>query len=462
MKISLNPLRWFPKEELSSNCSSDKIQAFQSYYEQKIAKTMWDFQSYWLVWNILSEKFFVKQKPFEECILSVWEDKMEKSWKDTVQQMTNSDIYCILSETLGNEDFTERERKNWVDRLVYKLKGDIIKENLGNVELLDYEDIFIEAINNGDRDFIRFILNEWKLFTKKSMDVLINTDWWDSSWKYQRWEVVWEYLEKFQWVNYQEIANKLIEARWWRVVWKYLEKFLWVNHQEIVDKLIETGQWRVVWEYLEKFQWVNHQKIANKLIETGQWDVVIEYLRKFQLTDYQEIVIKLIEVWKSYDLYQLNCREELPWLKYQEIVDKLIEVWQWWIVIECKNIFKRVNRQKTLDILSRSEKPSSLMKYLKLFPWKHQRILNGLNLDDKGDLIAIESNIDDIECLLSQEMAEKMCEYEINRWSLNFMIEKRDKFEKFSPKIAQIFILHGFVDVVLENPEKFWLKKEIA
>ena len=83
-----------------------------------------------------------------------------------------------------------------------------------------------------------------------------------------------------QWVN------AFIEAGRWEFVANNLDKFEWLDGNEIANKLIKVGEWKAVAENLDKFKGLDHNEIANWLIETRYWRAVVNNLNKFKRIDY--------------------------------------------------------------------------------------------------------------------------------------------------------------------------------
>lgn len=386
----------------------------KQYYKQKILQIIEEFQSYWEPWNQLSEIFFEKQRCIEKCLMSIYEGKKEKIWEDEMQQFNGNKTLCHI---LNNLEFINGGKI--LDKLIWELKWFVIKENWNNLHIPNYDDMYIVAANK-DYEFAKFILKRWKWFTEITLkEVLRNFDIW----------LIWEYLENFQ-----------------------------INHQIIAMILIESRNCYVLCKYFEKFQLKNHQELAVKIIESGGWYSLCENIEKFQIRDYQEIALKLVEMRCWYKL--CDNLEKFPWVDHQAIVDKLIEVWEWKIVLYNKEKFSWVDRQKVSEILCRQLDVEYLLYRLKKLKWMHQLIIDRIDLNNWMHLDTLGKNIRKVECLLSAEVAEKMCENK-RCWDelIEVVAKNEDKFESFNPKIAEIFILSWYQDLVSKKPEKFWLRK---
>ena len=73
------------------------------------------------------------------------------------------------------------------------------------------------------------------------------------------------------------------------IVEKYGFTKQWVN------AFIEAGRWEFVANNLDKFEWLDGNEIANKLIKVEEWKAVAENLDKFKDLD-QEIAKMLIQI----------------------------------------------------------------------------------------------------------------------------------------------------------------------
>ena len=63
-------------------------------------------------------------------------------------------------------------------------------------------------------------------------------------------------LEKFEWLDHQDLASILIDKWFCDSVAKNLEKFEWLLNKEIAEKLIMFWEWDSVIKSLEKFIWI--------------------------------------------------------------------------------------------------------------------------------------------------------------------------------------------------------------
>jgi len=104
-----------------------------------------------------------------------------------------------------------------------------------------------------------------------------------------------EHLEKFQGLDYHDVALKLIKARAGRSVANNLEKFGDLDRHELALELIEAGNGSDILSYFEKFQGLDHCELALKLIEAGEARRVGNYLANFRGLD-RDIALKLVKM----------------------------------------------------------------------------------------------------------------------------------------------------------------------
>ncbi|MEK7583680.1 MAG: hypothetical protein AAB490_00410 [Patescibacteria group bacterium] len=104
-------------------------------------------------------------------------------------------------------------------------------------------------------------------------------------------------LQYFQNLDPQIIIDLLIEGKKYKgeLITHNLDKFEGLNHQEIALKLIGAKKgWEVV-ESLERFENLDRHAIAMAFIATGQFAPLAAHLNKFEGLNHQEIALKIIE-----------------------------------------------------------------------------------------------------------------------------------------------------------------------
>jgi len=68
-------------------------------------------------------------------------------------------------------------------------------------------------------------------------------------------------LEKFEWLNHQELAERLIEYELADIVAQKIEKFIWVDHKKLAELIVKSGYWGEVIMNIENFPWVTENDI---------------------------------------------------------------------------------------------------------------------------------------------------------------------------------------------------------
>ena len=144
----------------------------------------------------------------------------------------------------------------------------------------------------------------------------------------------------------QEIAIKLIEAgknkgdgyNHVETVVRSLNKFEAIDFNEIALKLIDVGASKTVVENIDKFSGLG-QEVALKLIEGGLGEWVIKNTDKFQGIVYQSVVIKLIESGQSNLIFQYE--------------DKFKELYPEFVVLK---EFQEAVKKRVIDVLIKSVK----------------------------------------------------------------------------------------------------------
>ena len=168
------------------------------------------------------------------------------------------------------------EQQKYRDELANNLKAD---RALGEVGKLLAEDRIKQAQKSEE-----YIVEKYG-FTKQWVNAFIEAG---------RWEFVANNLDKFEWLDGNEIANKLIKVGEWKAVAENLDKFEWLD-QKTAEILIKASYWRAVVNNLNKFKRIDYNEIANSLIKTRYWRSLAENLDKFKDLD-QEIAKMLIQI----------------------------------------------------------------------------------------------------------------------------------------------------------------------
>ncbi|MGB0925203.1 MAG: hypothetical protein ACPGTS_00665, partial [Minisyncoccia bacterium] len=103
-----------------------------------------------------------------------------------------------------------------------------------------------------------------------------------------------ENFEDFQGLDYNYIANKLIEVGEGKILLSYLRKFQGLDYNDIACRLIDLGHANSVLEYIENILDIDSVKIVTKLIDAGKLEEIVKKLGIFSNLNL-EIAIKIIE-----------------------------------------------------------------------------------------------------------------------------------------------------------------------
>ena len=389
----------------------------QQDYRARLVQTLESFRQYWKSWDCLAEVLLKSEKITEDYLSTMWED--EKFGWDELKKFGHRNINLV---------FKYREKFQWItypefiDYLIscgnYRFE-DFLKY-LDNFKWLNYEDTLIRIHGQyRNRNFTEKLIEKGSWFTVKTIEMLIDDN---------KWDIVVNHIDKFEWITHWEILDKLIE--WWvcRAVAENPNKFQWISHQEIANKLIEKRAWYILVECLDKFEWLDYPEIANKLIDKWYWYRVAGNLEKFYSVNHQEIANKLIERWEG-DNVMYN-RTKFYWLKLEEFIKKLIERWE----------------ADLIDLRKINHK------------WFDQLIADGLV--KTWGLEYLVCNLENLECILSGNVADQLSEKEDARYQADKVAKNINKFERLNMKWGEMLIQEWYQDIVLQNPEKFWLTKE--
>lgn len=226
------------------------------------------------------------------------------------------------------------------------------------------------------------------------------------------------------------LAHDLRNLRQYGDTWKDLANAL-SEH----EKLDVGPKWNS--KYLESL-WKNRKvwkDVAEKLIEDWNWATVIKYIDKFKWLDW-EIVIKLIINWDWEKVANPDVIKKFEWLN-KDVAKELIN-----IVYE---------REGYIPIPIGCE---AVAFNIDKFEWLDEEIAEGLIERQFG--YRVLDKLEKFQWLNWKKIANKLIESH-QGWAVIAYI---DKFEWLDEQIAEKLIRAWYSNYVIENPEKFWLKKE--
>jgi hypothetical protein len=153
-----------------------------------------------------------------------------------------------LSENLGKFHGLDTEFAiALLERDIYGHGSEVLAENIDKFEGINFKDIALRMIE------IKGLMNE----TYGASHFVNNID-------------------KFEGLD-TDVALRLLEvnAEYLALV---IDKFEGLDHQDIANRFIDAGKGWTLLRHLDKFPDLNHQDIANRLIEMGRADFVREGL----------------------------------------------------------------------------------------------------------------------------------------------------------------------------------------
>ena len=297
---------------------------------------------------------------------------------------------------------------------------------------------------------------------------------------FKHWEKTFliENLDKFKWINLQKIINKFINDYDWERVSILLEKYSNFNgytvdrliksreseivvnhlnsfkltHSEIADRMFICGAGYTLAKNLDKFQWLNHQELAIRLTKNWYGEYVLEYRDNFQCEDelLKEIAILMIKKWDGWNIFEhldKFCQSSL-----KELWELLVVRWYGAEVRKNLDKFKWLDSQRIIHNLI-SIDPDFLIRNLKTLDWlDHNKLVKNLIKDDR--LYSVAYNLGKLKGL-NIKFAKILCKNHRTYYVANNL----DSFAELDVEVAEILIKAWYKDVVLQNPEKFWLRK---
>ncbi|MCF6277080.1 MAG: hypothetical protein L3J07_04580 [Candidatus Magasanikbacteria bacterium] len=238
-----------------------------------------------------------------------------------------------VSEAEEAEIHTELEKKAYLQKIEDIFKAQKLKKYEYEYEYYNnLKDKLFKTIDNyeGDKnDIYLYILDKEVYFFKESflfdervqdLNSTVANKLCEFSGGYNNIE---SNRDKFQNLNYKDIANRLIKSDQGYVLANNLEKFQGLDHQDIANRLIKSDQGYVLANNLEKFQGLDHQDIANRLIKSNNVWPLVNNLEKFRGLNHQELANKLIK--PNNAEFLVKNLEKFQGLDHQDIASKLIE-----------------------------------------------------------------------------------------------------------------------------------------
>lgn len=266
-----------------------------------------------------------------------------------------------------------------------------IRENFDKFEWLDLNEVLIKLYECWKERLIGSLidsssLGKFEWLNQKHADKLI---------EYWKCWIVFYNMDKFDWLNQGQVAKKMIEEWKWHDVAVNIHVFKLEYYKEIADALIDSwNDWNIenMLKILNRYKWLNHEEIADKLFKIWKWYLVGHYLNSFKLNR-EEMLKKFIEyeVWS----YVARHLKEYTWLS-NDIANKLIQKNRWDYVGSDLDRFERLEDTTIVNLINSLTEhdrtywlPSALIKN-----WYWKVIAENLdkfeNLDEETRRIIVE------------------------------------------------------------------------
>ena len=463
--------------------------------------------------------FFSKKS---EIVGSTGRKKWSKIWQIVfldIIMLLKTKFYIITKQKMAKRPQRTPEQQEYRDKLAHNLKE---LRNCGDT----WRDL-AQTLHDKEQATDKYIeaLGEWrKLSKEKSKELaeklMAEKPTRDEERKSMRWLV--ENIDKFQWLDYKEVAEKAMKIWMWGKLAKNLEKFKWLDHKELVKKWMasrssdEDRKWLRLINDLEKFTWLddndrkdiaekfllfcNHQVIKNPDLrspivwnyEYRGWEILVKNIDKFKWLwlDYKAITEKLMKKWYWEDVGYYIDKFKWLWLDSKWIGKKLMEYWYSdYLVSILDSKLRAWELCEWLDRKKLAEKAMEDGEWVYLaynfqkfkWLWLDQEVIvewvikeiekeaerSKHNMERFPGLVgdrrslwwdALTDNLDKFEWLNYQKIAERIMNDDF--WPV---AENLEKFEWLDKEIANRLIKAWYYKEVAKNLDKFeWLDKEIA
>lgn len=122
-----------------------------------------------------------------------------------------------------------------------------------------------------------------------------------------------------------DVANKLMEKWYFEFIAMNLDRFEWLNHEEVAELMILEWHSRHLVENIDKFEWLDDRKLAEMLILSWKAEYLFQNIKKFKWID-TKMETELEELRSYMREWHLvgSCLEKIKWLNHNEIVKTLL------------------------------------------------------------------------------------------------------------------------------------------
>ena len=227
------------------------------------------------------------------------------------------------------------------------------------------------------------------------------------------------WFQCFEWLDYQKVVENLIKynpEKWGDSLW-HLVDLLTIKNK--VDWYVKG---REIFGHFEPAWYMNNKKLATKK--------TLHDYSQLNWLDYDRIMNKLVECW-HFD-YIPRLMYKLKSLSHNELATKMIDKDE---ATGCKVIAEN----------------------LKSFKWLSREIAE--KLIDNWYWKDVVWNSKSFEWLDFYKVARKLVDHD-EESGCYIVANNFKKFEKLDNNIGKKLGKHWYLDLVMNNPERFWLKKE--
>lgn len=419
----------------------------QQEYRDNLARDLKSLRTRWETGKELAEALLDDQKNTPEYIVSKygytnkWAKQLIDAWQGSY----------LISNLYSFENLDKEVAQKLLENgLRDELRNKQFYQEWGWFEKWDNE-FAIKLIENWYLEYVWCALNNFEGLDKDIANKLIEFPRYGERIEY----ILMNNLDKFEWLDCNEVVDKLLESPNSWFLSNHFDKFWWLN-KKTADRLMENGETGIVFYHMDKFDWLNQGIVAKKMIEKWRWHSVAINIHVFKPEYHKEIADDLINSWDTRNIEDLlQNLNKFKWLNHKDIVDKLFKIWKWWILNRYPlDMFSGLNRNEILNKFIEYWVWRGVAEHLNEYKWLSNDIAKTLiqknrwenvvyNLDkfEKLDDEIILKLIDDNYNLVYTKYGIKWIEsYLIKNWYWKNVAENLDKFYDLDDETRKIIV----------------------
>ena len=399
----------------------------------------------------------------------IW-DKLVELWKydyladnlDAFYKILDQEVALKLIENWKEYEVAKNPKAfNWkiskkiTELLLEKKMAKVISENIEYFEWLNYE----VAENLMKVRAYHKLCNNIKNFNsdihKNIAEKLINnkTAW--TLWAKDPSRYLMMFYKNFENLDDNEIIDQLIAAKKFAVISTHIDKFDWINHYDLAEKIIDNWWYKIVLSHLWNFTTQLEDK--RRVIDLFTDEQLTEFSNRlwyyFDLD--QLLAIRLISIWKSQQV--AKHPDVFKWVLPERITKILIDEGHSNLIAKNVRYFKWLN----YDIAVKSNEPLKVAQFIENFNVEdHDKIAQYLLDNNHWSFLA--SNFSKFKLIQKDSIAKQLIDKGYWPWLVVLTDWKIEKWKSFVAEYLRKFLREYqrmnpsiFVENRAELSEKF-------